>query len=43
MAVVDGLQRLSTLKSFVIDKTLALDGLEFLNEYERKEIRSITT
>jgi hypothetical protein len=30
--VVDGLQRLSTLKSFVIDKTLSLSGLEFLNE-----------
>lgn len=29
--VVDGLQRLSTLKSFVIDKTLRLTGLEFLN------------
>jgi uncharacterized protein DUF262 len=34
--VVDGLQRLSTLKSFVIDKTLLLKGLEFLNEYEGK-------
>jgi len=30
--VVDGLQRLSTLRSFVIDKTLSLSGLEFLNE-----------
>lgn len=28
--VVDGLQRLSTLKSFVIDKTLQLTDLEFL-------------
>jgi len=35
--VVDGLQRLSTLKSFVIDKTLVLDGLEFLNECEGKK------
>lgn len=34
--VVDGLQRLSTLKSFVIDKTLFLSGLEFLSEYEGK-------
>jgi Protein of unknown function DUF262 len=34
--VVDGLQRLSTLKSFVIDKTLILNGLEFLSEYEGK-------
>lgn len=28
--VVDGLQRLSSLKNFVIKKTLKLDGLEFL-------------
>jgi len=34
--VVDGLQRLSTLKSFVIDRTLRLTGLEFLNECEGK-------
>ncbi len=32
--VVDGLQRLSTLKSFAIDKTLRLSGMEFLKEYE---------
>lgn len=30
--VVDGLQRLSTLKSFVIDKSLLLSGLEFLSK-----------
>jgi hypothetical protein len=36
--VVDGLQRLSTLKSFVIDKTLQLTGLEFLgNECNGKK------
>jgi len=35
--VVDGLQRLSTLRSFVIDKTLALTGLEFLNECAGKK------
>jgi hypothetical protein len=35
--VVDGLQRLSTLKSFVIDRTLVLDGLEFLSECEGKK------
>ncbi len=34
--VVDGLQRLSTLKSFVIDKTLKLTGLEFLDECKNK-------
>ena len=35
--VVDGLQRLSTLKSFVIDKTLSLHGLEFLSAYEDRK------
>ena len=35
--VVDGLQRLSTLRSFVIDKTLSLSGLEFLSECEGKK------
>ena len=34
--VVDGLQRLSTLKSFVIERALQLKGLEFLNECEGK-------
>ncbi len=32
--IVDGLQRLCTIKSFVIDKELKLTGLEFLKEYE---------
>ena len=31
--VVDGLQRLTTLKRFIIDKTLKLQDLEFLNKY----------
>ena len=31
--VVDGLQRLSTMKSFVLDKTLKLTGMEFLKKY----------
>ena len=30
--IVDGLQRLSTLKAFVIDKTMKLTGLEFLGK-----------
>ena len=30
--VVDGLQRLSTLKGFVMDKTLNFTGLEFLGK-----------
>lgn len=34
--VVDGLQRLSALKQFVIDKTLKLTGLEYLKELENK-------
>ena len=34
--VVDGLQRLCTLKNFIIDKTLSLKGLEFLDRYEGK-------
>lgn len=34
--VVDGLQRLITLKRFVIDKKLKLQGLEFLPKYNGK-------
>ena len=34
--VVDGLQRLTTLKEFAIDKTLTLSGLEFLTAYQGK-------
>lgn len=32
LLVVDGLQRLCTIKEFMIDKTLRLSNLEFLNE-----------
>lgn len=32
--VVDGLQRLTTLKRFIVDKTLKLSGLEFLQDLE---------
>jgi hypothetical protein len=32
--VVDGLQRISTLKNFAVDKTLKLQGLEFLKQFE---------
>jgi Protein of unknown function DUF262 len=35
--VIDGLQRLSTIKSFVIDKELRLEGLEFLAQLEGKK------
>jgi len=31
--IVDGLQRISTLKNFVIDKTLRLQNLEFLDQF----------
>ena len=31
--VVDGLQRLSTFKNFIIDKTLTLQNLEYLNQF----------
>jgi len=31
--VIDGLQRISTLRSFVLQKTLVLENLEFLKEY----------
>ncbi|KAA8478214.1 uncharacterized protein DUF262 [Arcticibacter tournemirensis] len=31
--IVDGLQRISTLKNFVIDKTLKLQNLEFLDQF----------
>jgi hypothetical protein len=34
--VVDGLQRLTTLKRFVVDKSLKLEGLEFLDTMEGK-------
>ena len=32
--VVDGLQRLSTIKNFIVDNTLVLEGLEILTDYE---------
>lgn len=32
--VVDGLQRLDTFKTFVLDKTLRLRGLEYLDQFE---------
>ncbi len=34
--VIDGLQRLTTLKQFVLDKELRLQGLEFLTQFEGK-------
>lgn len=33
--IVDGLQRLTTLKNFVVDKNLKLQNLEFLTQYNK--------
>ena len=39
--VIDGLQRISTLKSFVIDGTLVLNELDFLKELNGKTFKSL--
>jgi hypothetical protein len=39
--VVDGLQRISAVKSFVIDKSLSLTNLEFLKDYENKKYEEL--
>ncbi len=39
--VVDGLQRLTSLKRFVLEKTLKLSGMEFLGEQESKGFDSL--
>jgi len=41
-SVVDGLQRLTTLKEFVVDKSLALDGLEFLSSFDGKHFAELS-
>lgn len=35
--VVDGLQRISTIKNFIVDKTLTLENLEFLPQFNGKK------
>lgn len=35
--IIDGLQRITTIKEFVVDKTLKLKGLEFMTDLEGKE------
>jgi hypothetical protein len=35
--VIDGLQRISTIKSFFVEQTLTLKGLEFLTELHGKK------
>lgn len=39
--VVDGLQRLTTLKRFVIDQTLKLTGMEFLTQFNGKHFEDL--
>jgi hypothetical protein len=40
--VIDGQQRLSTLKRFIVDQTLRLKGLEFLEDLERKTFSELS-
>lgn len=40
--VVDGLQRLSTFQAFWVDKTLVLQGLEFLDDYDKKTYNDLS-
>jgi len=39
--VVDGLQRLFTLKRFIVDEDLTLSGLEFVNDQEGKKFSGL--
>ena len=39
--VVDGLQRLTTIKRFIVDKSLRLRGLEFLTHFEGKSFNEL--
>jgi hypothetical protein len=41
-AVIDGLQRLSTLRDFITDKTFALEGLEYLNSAMSKRFDELS-
>jgi hypothetical protein len=41
--IVDGLQRLSAIRSFVIQKTLGLSGLEFMLDLKRKKYDELTS
>jgi len=40
--VVDGLQRLSTIKKFVVDNALKLKGLEFIKELDTKKYSDLS-
>jgi uncharacterized protein with ParB-like and HNH nuclease domain len=39
LVIVDGLQRTSTIDRFINKEEFKLEGLEFLHEYEGKNIR----
>lgn len=39
--IVDGLQRLTTIKRFVVDQDLTLSGLEFLTDYNGKKFSEL--
>lgn len=39
--VVDGLQRISTIRQFMIDKSFVLSKLEFLTDYNKKNIDTL--
>lgn len=39
--VVDGLQRLTTIKRFVVDEDFELTGMEFLSDYEGKKFSDL--
>lgn len=39
--IVDGLQRLTTIRRFVIDKQLRLSGLEFLDQFEGRSFEEL--
>lgn len=41
LIVVDGLQRLTTLRSFIIDEQLRLRGLEFLDDFTGKKFSDL--
>ena len=40
--VVDGLQRVSTIKNFVVDKMLTLEGMEFLKQFNGKKYEDLS-
>lgn len=41
--IVDGLQRITTLKNFIIDKSLTLTNLEYLKQYHNKGFEGLPT